>query len=40
MNNTVEIMSITSLNSLYSQVLMKGSVLVNHIQGVAKMVDV
>ena len=33
-------MSITSLNSLYNQVLTKGSILVNHIQAVAKTVDV
>ena len=33
-------MSITSLNSLYDQILSKGSVLTSNIQSVAKTVDV
>lgn len=40
LNNTVETMSITSLNSLYDQILSKGSVLTSHIQSVTKTVDV
>lgn len=40
MNNTVETQSVTSLNSLYDQILVSGTLLMNRVQTVAKKLDV
>lgn len=40
MNNTVEMQSVTSLNSLYDQILVIGTLLMNRVQTVAKKLDV
>ena len=40
MNNTVETQSVTSLNSLYDQILVNGTLLMNRVQTVAKKLDV
>lgn len=39
MNNTVEMQSVTSLNSLYDQILVNGTLLMNRVQTVAKKLD-
>ena len=40
MNNTGETQSVTSLNSLYDQILVNGTLLMNRVQTVAKKLDV
>lgn len=40
MNDTVETQSVTSLNSLYDQILVSGTLLMNRVQTVAKKLDV